>query len=80
MLFRHCAAALGVEPAECVVIEDSIHGVEGARRAGMACVIVGRLATSSQSSPSPAENPGPRWLAVGNLSDLDPSELIAQLR
>ncbi|MEZ4715466.1 MAG: HAD hydrolase-like protein [Caldilineaceae bacterium] len=27
--------------SRCLVIEDSVHGVEAARRAGMACVVVG---------------------------------------
>jgi HAD superfamily hydrolase (TIGR01509 family) len=35
-LFLHAAAALGVSPAECLVIEDSVHGVTAARAAGMA--------------------------------------------
>jgi HAD superfamily hydrolase (TIGR01509 family) len=34
-LFLTTAAALGVAPAECAVIEDSDAGVEAARRAGM---------------------------------------------
>jgi HAD superfamily hydrolase (TIGR01509 family) len=34
-LFLHAAAALGVAPAHCLVIEDSIHGVVAARAAGM---------------------------------------------
>jgi HAD superfamily hydrolase (TIGR01509 family) len=34
-LFIHAAAAMGADPAACVVIEDSIHGVRGARTAGM---------------------------------------------
>jgi beta-phosphoglucomutase-like phosphatase (HAD superfamily) len=34
-LFLHAAAALGVAPAECLVIEDSGHGVTAARAAGM---------------------------------------------
>ena len=34
-IFRLAAQRLGVEPAACVVIEDSPHGLEGARRAGM---------------------------------------------
>ena len=35
-LFLHAAAALGVAPADCLVIEDSVNGVTGARAAGMA--------------------------------------------
>jgi beta-phosphoglucomutase len=30
-----------VPPAQCVVVEDSPAGVEGARRAGMRCIGVG---------------------------------------
>lgn len=34
-LFLHAAAALGFQPEECLVIEDSDVGLEAARRAGM---------------------------------------------
>jgi HAD superfamily hydrolase (TIGR01509 family) len=34
-LFLHAAAAMGVRPARCAVIEDSRHGVAAARAAGM---------------------------------------------
>lgn len=37
-LFLHAAAAAGVEPGSCVVIEDSNSGAEAARRAGMRCL------------------------------------------
>ena len=38
--FLLVARRLGVEPARCIVIEDAVSGVEGARRAGMRCVAV----------------------------------------
>ena len=34
-LFLHAAKALGVDPGACLVLEDSVHGVIAARRAGM---------------------------------------------
>lgn len=34
-LFLHAADSLGFRPEECAVVEDSIHGVEAARAAGM---------------------------------------------
>lgn len=34
-LFLHAAAVMGHAPADCVVIEDSVPGVRGARAAGM---------------------------------------------
>ena len=37
-LFLHAANQLGVEPANCLVIEDAPNGVEAARRAGMKCI------------------------------------------
>lgn len=40
-LFLSAAGRLGVPPGRCVVVEDAEAGVEGARRAGMACVGVG---------------------------------------
>jgi HAD superfamily hydrolase (TIGR01509 family) len=35
-LFLHAAAALGMVPADCLVIEDSVNGVVAGRAAGMA--------------------------------------------
>lgn len=37
-IFLKAADNLGIQPAECIVIEDSLAGIEAARRAGM-CVI-----------------------------------------
>ena len=39
-LFRLAAGRLGVEPADCVVFEDTLEGVTGARRAGMGAYAV----------------------------------------
>ena len=37
-LWLHCAAHLGVSPAECVVVDDSPTGCTAAARAGMRCL------------------------------------------
>lgn len=39
-VFLRTAEKLGVEPGQCVVIEDAIAGVDAARQAGMKCVAV----------------------------------------
>ena len=39
-VYLEAAARLGVLPAQCVVVEDAVAGVEGARRAGMHCIAV----------------------------------------
>lgn len=46
-IFLAAAKALGVDPARCLVLEDSLIGVEAARAAGMACYAI--------PSSSPAE-------------------------
>jgi beta-phosphoglucomutase len=39
-IFLKCAARLGSVPNRCVVVEDSIFGVEAAKAAGMKCIAV----------------------------------------
>ena len=37
-VFLHAAAASGVPPSACLVVEDSVPGAQAARAAGMACI------------------------------------------
>lgn len=37
-IYLYTAERIGADPAECVVIEDSKHGVEAAKNAGMRCI------------------------------------------
>jgi HAD superfamily hydrolase (TIGR01549 family) len=39
-IFLQCAAKLESDPSVCAVLEDSIFGVEAAKKAGMSCVAV----------------------------------------
>ncbi|MDP1568145.1 MAG: HAD-IA family hydrolase, partial [Polaromonas sp.] len=61
------AARLGVDPARCLVVEDSVNGVRAGRAAGMTVVLV------PNASVPPA--PGALELAdfvLDRLTDLDP--------
>lgn len=39
-IFQKCAQHLAVSPKECIVVEDSIFGVQAAKTAGMRCIAV----------------------------------------
>ncbi len=39
-IYLLAAQKLGAEPANCIVIEDAVAGVEGAKKAGMRCIAV----------------------------------------
>ena len=77
-LFLRCADAARVPQQECLVIEDSIHGVEAAHRAGMVCIAVGPLAQSDRLQPFLAAARGPHCVAVASLAALDPVHFIQQ--
>jgi len=47
-VFLAAAERLTVPPPNCVVLEDSVAGVEGARRAGMRCIAVTNTSPAAQ--------------------------------
>jgi HAD superfamily hydrolase (TIGR01509 family) len=67
-IFLLAAKRLGVAPEECVVIEDGLSGMQGAKAAGMKCVA---LLTNVRSEESPAD------IKVTDLQELSIENLIA---
>lgn len=72
-LFLAAAAALGVAPARCVVIEDSANGVTAAKRAGMYCVVVPNAMTRDMAVDHAD-------LRLGSLGDVALADLVGRLR
>ncbi|MDH4090438.1 MAG: HAD family phosphatase [Cyclobacteriaceae bacterium] len=70
-IYLKSAAALGREPAQCVVIEDSLSGVEAARRAG--CKVVGITTTHTAVELAEAD------LIITNFEGLVPELLLSKL-
>ena len=69
-IFRLAAASLGAAPEQCLVIEDSLAGVEAARRAGMRCAAVGPIIHNPALRQRLDEFPGPPVITVAQLTDL----------
>lgn len=66
-VFLEAARRLGARPGSCVVIEDSLHGVEAAVRAGMKCIAV--------TTTHPASALGRADLVLDSLESLTPEAL-----
>jgi len=74
-IFLNVAAAIEMSPADCIVIEDSVHGIEAARRAGMASIAVGHIVDRSILGALLARTPGPPCLPVRTLAELSWSQV-----
>lgn len=70
-IFLTAAQMLGVEPAECVVIEDAPSGVQAAKAGGMACIGIARCDDEDLLRSANAD-----WV-VTSLDQLDPAQLVA---
>ena len=71
-LFLLAASRLGVEPARCLVFEDSPNGMRAAQDAGMRCVAVPNALTR------PLERPEVD-LVVGSLAEQSLAEMLQQV-
>jgi len=67
-VFLAAAGRLGVAPADCVVIEDSVNGILAAKRAGMRCVA---LVSGDRARSEGAD------VVVGDLARLTDEMLLA---
>jgi HAD superfamily hydrolase (TIGR01509 family) len=70
-VFLLAARKLDVEPDDCIVIEDAIAGVKGARRAGMKCIAV--------TTTNPAEALAQADYVVESLTLVDEQMISALL-
>ncbi len=63
-IFLKCASELASEPRRCVVLEDSVFGVEAAKAAGMKCIAVSTGAYSKRELDKAGAD-----MAVGSLTE-----------
>lgn len=73
-LYRVAVAALGVDPAQVVAIEDTGRGIESARAADLAAVVAVPSRLTTHQDLSGAD------LVVASLADLTPTDLAALVR
>ena len=66
-IFLSSAHALKIDPANCLVIEDSLPGIEAAHRSGMCCLAVATTHPLAQLSSAD--------IAVNKLDEIKPSDL-----
>ncbi len=66
--FLLAAERLGVNPQRCVVIEDALHGIEAARRAGMKCIAV--------ATTNPVDLLSPADLVVKRINELNAARIL----
>ena len=69
-IFLNSAAAVGVAPTGCLVIEDSVAGLEAARRAGMPSVAVGKVIETPLFHTMLTTVPGPDCARVMGFEQL----------
>jgi beta-phosphoglucomutase len=70
-IYLKSAAALGYAPADCVVFEDSLSGVQAGKRAG--CKVVGITTTHTPEELHETD------FIIADFADLEPQGLISKL-
>lgn len=67
--FLLAAQKLNVEPAECVVVEDAVNGIQAAKAAGMRCIAI---ASTFPAGRLQAADVVREKISEARLSDVDP--------
>lgn len=67
-IYLYAADQIGVDPTQCIAIEDSAHGIAAAKAAGMYCIGI-----NSSGNPSQLERAD---RIIEDYNDLDPSSLF----
>jgi beta-phosphoglucomutase len=70
-IYIKCAAAIGFAPAQCVVFEDSLSGVEAGKASGAKVVGVATTHTCEELKHTD--------FIIDDFTDLDPAELIKKI-
>lgn len=70
-IYLKCAEALALPPAQCLVLEDSLSGVEAAQRAG--CKVVGIATTHTPAELAHTD------AVLADFTDVSPQALIARV-
>ncbi len=73
-VYRLAATRLGVEPADCLVVEDSLNGVRAGRAAGAAVVLIPNAAVP----PAPGAREA-ATLVVDRIDQLDPTAISSRV-
>jgi beta-phosphoglucomutase len=70
-IYLKSAQALGFDPSNCIVLEDSLSGVKAGKRAG--CKVIGITTTHTREELNETD------LVIDDFESLDPEFLISQL-
>jgi beta-phosphoglucomutase len=67
-IFLAAATRLGLAPAQCVVVEDAVNGVQAAKAAGMRCVAVAQTFPAAQLQRADVVRPSIAAVSVIDLT------------
>lgn len=67
-IFLAAARQLGVTPAECVVVEDAVNGIEAAKAAGMRCVAVAQTFPAEKLTKADVVRPDMLGVTLDDLT------------